>query len=459
MRRPRVVRRSDAAPCQWSHLLEPIRVGFFDPCPHRGGTVSYLLDLIASLDRTRFRPVLFTEEERPWQAELRSSDVQIVCGSGSGGGVTERSDVAGAAPTPSRQVRVEKRGWKRRLVQAAPPAVTWSAGMTKEVLRLRRLFRAHPVDVLHINVTGVAEPAPVAARLAGVRNIVCAYHISPTSKEGRGRDEMCYKLLERFAMRSANRVIHICKAALEGWERRCPGRPGSTVLIYNGVSADRLGFRSPVRVAAARRALGLPSHAPVVTFVGAFFELKGHRHLLRALPQVLERYPNLIVAFAGGGPLEDEMRALAKELGVERALRFLGFVTDVRSLLEASDVYVQPSLLEVCPISVLEASGTGLPVVASAVGGIPELIEDGVTGFLVPPGDPSELARRLTQVLDMPDTGASMGAAGRQRILDGFTSEHMAAATMRVYEDLACTRPPRGLAPDAQSGLGLHHMG
>lgn len=157
---------------------------------------------------------------------------------------------------------------------------------------------------------------------------------------------------------------------------------------------------------------------------------------LHALARVREQYPEAQLDIAAHGPLEREMEALAGDLGIAGAVRFLGKRDDVPDLLAEADCFLLTSDYEGCPYTVLEAMAAGVPVVAARVGGVPELVEDGVEGILFEPGDPVAAAAALESVLSSPETGPALGEAGRERVRREFGRERMARETAALYESL-----------------------
>jgi glycosyltransferase involved in cell wall biosynthesis len=169
-----------------------------------------------------------------------------------------------------------------------------------------------------------------------------------------------------------------------------------------------------------------------VVAVGNLYPVKDHGTLLHAL----SRLPATRVAIAGRGDEEERLRGLAVNLGLGDRMHLLGLRDDVETVLAAADVFVQPSLSEGLPLAVLEAMGNGLPVVATRVGGVPEALVDGKTGFLVPPGDPEALAAALKRVLDSADRGACMGSAARERAEAEFSVDRMTDRYRQLYDEL-----------------------
>jgi glycosyltransferase involved in cell wall biosynthesis len=172
---------------------------------------------------------------------------------------------------------------------------------------------------------------------------------------------------------------------------------------------------------------------PRLLCVGRLIPIKGHLVLLRALAQARTRVPGLVLDVAGRGPLEPSLREFARELGIEDAVRFLGFVSPVQTAVEQSAVVVVPSLGEGFGMVALEAMERARPVIASAVGGLPEIVEDGKTGIVVEPGDAEGLAEAIVALAGDLDRAAELGRAGRERAVADFTPERSAERIESLY--------------------------
>jgi glycosyltransferase involved in cell wall biosynthesis len=149
------------------------------------------------------------------------------------------------------------------------------------------------------------------------------------------------------------------------------------------------------------------------------------------------------VEIAGSGPQRGKLDKLVEQTGMGEQVRFLGWVDDVRSVLSSWDVFVMPSLEEGFPIAALDAMAAGLPVVATSVGGVPELIEDGKSGWLVPPRDAEALASRLRPLLTNAELRHSLGAAGYARVRDHFSTSQMVERFTQLYDELLRAVPAR----------------
>jgi glycosyltransferase involved in cell wall biosynthesis len=175
---------------------------------------------------------------------------------------------------------------------------------------------------------------------------------------------------------------------------------------------------------------------PRLLCVGRLIPIKGHIVLLRAFAEARAAIPELRLDIAGRGPLEPALRALAKELGVDDAVRFLGYVAPVQQAIEESALVVVPSMGEGFGMVALEAMERARPVIAAEIGGLGELVEEGVTGFLVPPGEAEPLAAAIAALAADPALRARMGSAGRRRAVDRFLQERCTDRTEILYREL-----------------------
>lgn len=169
---------------------------------------------------------------------------------------------------------------------------------------------------------------------------------------------------------------------------------------------------------------------------GRLVPMKGIVHLIRALALVRQRVPDVRLYIAGSGPEQPALESEARSLGILDAVTFLGWRGDLPRVLKSWDLYVQPSVMEPFGVAAMEAMAAGLPVVATAAGGLPELVEEGRTGRLVPPANPTLLADRIAELLLNPEQRKTLGTAGRARVREKFSVQRMVAAISDLYDQL-----------------------
>jgi glycosyltransferase involved in cell wall biosynthesis len=294
-------------------------------------------------------------------------------------------------------------------------------------LKVARILRVERPDVIHTHNTQPLMDGTAGVLLTGRIGIVHTDH---------GRqfpDKRRYMLAERWLSRRIYRVVGVSEDTsrqLVRWEKIDPAR---VMTIPNGVDCgDRSGAEGKAEL---RSRIGVGGAGPVIGAVGRLSEEKGVGWLLRAMPAVLAREPAARLVVVGDGPEEPDLRALVSELGIGRSVTFLGPRGDVARLLAAFDVYVLPSLREGLPMAILEAMAAGLPVVASSVGGVPSVVEEGVTGLLVPPKDPDRLAAAICSALVDDRLRLSCSVTGPRLVRSRYSTAAMTRQYERLYRE------------------------
>ena len=207
-----------------------------------------------------------------------------------------------------------------------------------------------------------------------------------------------------------------------------------TVTVHEGIDIGRAEAAPPARL---HEELWLPHQAPLVGNVAALVPHKGQRHLIDAAALAVRQVPDARFIIAGEGELRPALEKQIKEHHLEKHVLLAGFRPDVLSLHNAFDIFVMSSVTEGLGTSVLDAMACGKPIVATTAGGIPEVVVDGETGFLVPPRDPEAMARAIVTLLNDEPLRLRMGQAGRLRAQTKFSAERMVQDTLRVYQRVA----------------------
>jgi len=354
-----------------------------------GGGERYLELLFDGLDRDRFRPLLISPEPGPFVEKMKARRV----------------------PT--------------HVVHLAPLFNPLA------LVRLVRLLRREGVTILQTHGARANVYGRLAGRLAGVPCIVSTVHNSIQDYEVGRLTQWLYRTVLQVTTPLAHRIICVSEATRRDVVGDCPGAAARAVTIPNGVDRaryERAGHGERVR---AQWRCG---DGPVLVVVARLTEQKGQRYLIEALPALLSDWPTLSCLFVGEGECRESLQQLARQINVAQACRFVGATEAAGDFYAAADVVVLPSLSEGFPFAVLEALALSKPVVATRVNGVPEIIEDGRTGLLVPPRDVPALAAAIRRVLQDADAAARMSRAGQARVAAEFTVERMLRETTAALE-------------------------
>jgi glycosyltransferase involved in cell wall biosynthesis len=332
--------------------------------------------------------------------------------------------------------RLKERGWDIRFLmlhEHEPGAWDFARELRARGIPLKAISLAADVDpvaflrlaaflgrtrprILHTHLVHADVYGQVTGALTGVPVRVSTKHGFNEFRENRG-----FALGDRAIASLAHTHIAISRGLARYLEEVEGFDGGSFEIVHYGIEPD-----GPPRPYSGDQ--------PHLLCVGRLIPIKGHIVLLRAFAQARRRVPSLTLDIAGRGPLEPALRALAKELEVDDAIRFLGQVAPIQRAIEEAAVVVVPSMGEGFGMVALEAMERARPVIAAEIGGLGELVEDGVTGMLVPAGESDPLARAIVGLASDGEAAAAMGEAGRRRALDHFLQERCTERTELLYE-------------------------
>lgn len=379
-----------------------IKIAYVIPTLDLGGAERQLVALARGLDRSRFLPVIFClTATGPLVADLEEAGVETRC--------------------------FALRGLKvwRNPVRVAQCLLAFFNDLKKEKPEI-----VHGL-LFHAYVLGT-----YAAKLTGVPIVIASRRSLGHFKGGKPH----YLLAERLANRMTDLIVANSEAVKEDVVRQERVEPAKVRVIYNGI--DPYLYDIPADPA-LRASLGVPEEARIVGVVANLIHYKGHRFFLQACQEVKRKYPAVCFLLIGDGPLRGALEGLARKLGLDKDVLFLGSRQDIPQLLALMDVAVLPSLEEGFPNAILEAMAARKPVVATRVGGVPEVVIHGETGLLVPPKDPPALAEAIIELLGDPKRAEEMGKAGRDRVKKEFGLDRMIREMEGLYEELI-TRSSRG---------------
>jgi sugar transferase (PEP-CTERM/EpsH1 system associated) len=305
---------------------------------------------------------------------------------------------------------------------------------------LFKLLRRLRPAILHTYNLAAAEYAPAAA-LAGVPVRINGLH-GRDAGDPEGRNPR-HNILRRLMLPFYD-CCYANSADMENWNRKVIGVPAhKSRLLANGIDTER--FR-PLAAGEARTDFGFAPGCRVIGSVGRIQDVKDHAGLIDAFALLRARLPHqadkLRLAIVGDGPLLAPLRAKVSALGLDGLVWLPGARDDVAPILRGFDLYAISSIAEGTPGSVLEAMASGLPVVGTRVGGVPEVVAQGVTGQLVPARDPGAMADALASYLEQPQLCAAHGAAGRARVQAHYSMPAMVACYQALYDGLLERKTP-----------------
>ncbi len=374
------------------------------------GADRQLLLIAGGLDRSRYRPLVVLPGEGALASDLRAAGVEVL---------------------------VRPLSVLRRELASARGAASIAGAAVRDAMRLGALVRQRRAALVHSNTSVVLGGAGAAA-LGRVPHV---WHVREIySRFGR--------LWPRYRSLLGTAAALPCVSAATAAQLR---DSDPVRVIHDGLA------REPARAArgVARRALGLGEDEPVIAVLGRISDWKGQDVLVRALAEPALRDRSTVGLIAGEAWPGSEQRTatvleLARTLGVEDRVRMLGFREDVGTLLGAADLVAVPSTApDPLPGAAIEAAAAGCAVLASAHGGLPEIIRDGTTGRLIAPGDPAALARVAAELLDQPELRERLGAAAALDVRERFSAARLLGSIQELYDSLLATRPARGSARSA----------
>ncbi|MES9970800.1 MAG: glycosyltransferase [Candidatus Thiodiazotropha sp.] len=291
------------------------------------------------------------------------------------------------------------------------------------IFRLRGVIRRYRPDLVHIHSRRGADIlGGIAARLSGVKSVL-----------SRRVDNPEHPWLVASKYRLYDRVIAISQGIADILIQE--GMPAQKlVCVRSAVDVDL--YQQPCDRARLRELFGLREDALVMGVVAQLIPRKGHRYLLQAMPKLIQAFPRLHLLLFGKGPSRETMQQQIEALQLQQHVTLAGFRDDLSRLLPCLDLLVHPALMEGLGVALLQGASAGLPIVAVEAGGMPEVVEDGVNGLLVPPGSDEALANAIHQLLADEALRQRMGESGREKMRRDFSVEQMVLGNLAVYRDL-----------------------
>jgi glycosyltransferase involved in cell wall biosynthesis len=309
----------------------------------------------------------------------------------------------------------------------------------KAVIRLARLIRRERPTILHTHTAKAGAVGRAAALLAGdarPRIIVHTFHGHVLRGYFSRPVTFGFRTLEHWLAKVTTALIAVSPEVRDDLVQLGVAPREKFVVVRLGVElAERVTGAEDAR-AATRRALGVPDDAFVVGWIGRMTAVKRTTDVLRAFRGLLDRGVDAYLCLVGDGPERSRLERTAHELGIVTRCLFVGYQDDVARFYDAIDVLLLPSANEGTPVSVIEALAAEKPAVATRVGGVPDIVRDGIDGYLTEPGGTDALADRLAELARDPHRRSEMGRVGRARVLDRYAVERLVDDVDRLYRSL-----------------------
>jgi len=296
------------------------------------------------------------------------------------------------------------------------------------ILRLIRYCRTNKIDLVQTHGLRADAIARWAARFGGAKVIVSTIHsIDPWRRAP-------HVAMDRLTSPFVSHYVAVCEAAKQSAVTREKINPKACTVVPIGVPSQDIPRHKRDEL---RAKYGLvEDEFPVVGILANLRDMKGHRHVIAALPSILKKYPGTRFLFAGRDDSNSAICQLARNAGVEHAIKFLGFVEHPLELFAVMDIFLLPSDWEGFPVSILEAMQAGVPIIATAVGGIPEMIRTGEDGILIPPQDPGQIAEAVNLLARDFALRASLVKSADARYQSLYTLETMSEKIANLYNSL-----------------------
>ena len=315
----------------------------------------------------------------------------------------------------------------------------------RAIFRLARLIRHERPAILHTHTAKAGAVGRLAALLAGPARppiIVHTFHGHVLRGYFNRVATLGFRTLERLLASWTTVLVAVSPEVRDDLVALGVAPASKFTVVRLGIELDeRVGAGDPGRRAETRRQLGIPEDGFVVGWVGRMTAVKRTDDVLLALRRLVDLDVDARLCLAGDGPDRDGLERRAHELGIAKRCLFLGYQEDVAAVYDAVDAVILPSANEGTPVSVIESLAAGRPAVATRVGGVPDVMRDGVDGFLVDVGDVDSLAVRLAELAADPERRATMGAAGRERVRTRYAVGRLVDDVDRLYRSLLETHP------------------
>lgn len=398
--------------------------------PGIGGSDFKMGRIIDSLDRERWHPLVLANAQYPMDAVFHRLPFPERIGGGVATNSQQGSSAVADSSTQPQSPSIKQRV-KSLIARSLPVSWKRKLGYRKVALRVETLVRQHQVQVFQAMDAG-PQPTIVGAKHAGCATI--SHYAAPP---GDGQDPLTVQY-SRYSASQSDVLLAASHYNARLWADYMQISPDRFTVIHNGIDLQS----NPVDARrSVRSELNIPQESMVIGMTGRMNAEKGPTYFADAAIELCQQHADLVVLFTGQGSELPAIQDKVKSAGLESRFRFLGFRKDAVRVTAAYDIAVVPSVFpEPFGMVVIEAMAAGIPVVASRVGGIPEIIEQDVSGILVPPQDAPALAKTIGALVQSPERRREMGASGRKRVEAYFTHDRMIRDYTQMYEQLLRTK-------------------
>ncbi len=309
----------------------------------------------------------------------------------------------------------------------------------KALFRLIVLMREFRPHIVHTHTAKAGTLGRLAARLVRIPIVVHTYHGHVLHSYFSPIKTKLFLSIERRLARWTDRLLTVSEQVRSDLLASGVGRPERFTVMPLGLDLDPLLTCENLR-GQLRTEIGVPAEAPLVGIVARLVPIKRHEWFLEAAAQVVQEFPTCQFLLVGDGERHQELRALVGQFHLDGHVHFLGWRYDLARIYADLDVAALTSANEGLPVSLIEAMAAGRPVVSTRVGGVPDLVEDGITGLLVPPDEPTALAEAICTLLSDPQRRQMMGRAGRTRVHPSFSATRLLDDMDQLYTELVAQR-------------------
>lgn len=373
-----------------------LNILYLIPSLEVGGAEQVVINLAKRLDRNRFKPIVCCLDKKGGLAyKLEDEGVEVIT--------------------------LDKKG-------------AFDIGIISKIVKVMKKYK---IDIIHTHLWGANFWGRLAARIANVKVIIATEHNVDTWKN------WFYFMCDKWLSRKTGKIIAVSNSVKEFYVSKGISQQRIEV-VYNGIEIEKsqshaLSGTSKVTRPQMKQEFGIENGEIVLAIIGRLVPQKGHQYFIQALKDISAKHKvkGLII---GSGPEEEKLKKYSRDLGLDGGLVFTGLRKNIPELLGIIDVLVMPSLREGLPITLLEAMSSGVPVVATKVGGVPEVVIDGQTGILVEPNNHNELKQAIIGVIENPDLKNTIGINARKHVEDKFSIKNMINKTQNLYENLYSNR-------------------